>query len=132
MNADDIIKIINELCSKLGIAVDWSAENITPYLQQAATQLATAKCNVHHGIFVGAAVLFIIGLLCFVPEIVRVYIKKAGHDPYFDWENGPGFGVFLIAVSIVAGIISYILWIQWRDTPTLMAIKWFMAALKGN
>lgn len=31
--ADEIIKVINELCTKFGIVVDWSAENILPYAE---------------------------------------------------------------------------------------------------
>ena len=27
MNADDVIRILNELCNKLGIAIDWSVDN---------------------------------------------------------------------------------------------------------
>lgn len=33
MVSDEIIKVINELCQKLGIAVDWSTENLLPQIQ---------------------------------------------------------------------------------------------------
>lgn len=31
--ADEIIKVINELCNKFGIVIDWSAENVLPYAE---------------------------------------------------------------------------------------------------
>lgn len=31
--AESVIKILNELCSKFGLVIDWTAENVLPYLQ---------------------------------------------------------------------------------------------------
>ena len=31
--SDQIIAIINDLCQKFGIAIDWTAENVIPYLE---------------------------------------------------------------------------------------------------
>ena len=128
MSADEIIRILNELCNKLGIAIDWSAENVMPYFEQAVTQLATAKTHIHLGILILCVIVFCIGIGFFIPEIIR---SKC--DPYvFDWDNGPGIGFCLTVISVIAGIIAYILWTEWRDMPTIMAINWFMRALGGN
>ncbi len=32
--ADEIIKIVDDLASRLGIAIDWSSKNIIPYLKE--------------------------------------------------------------------------------------------------
>lgn len=34
MNADEIIKVLNDLCDKFGIAMDWGSKNVLPYLQE--------------------------------------------------------------------------------------------------
>ena len=34
MNATDIITILDELSARCGIAIDWTAENVMPYLEQ--------------------------------------------------------------------------------------------------
>lgn len=31
--SDQIIAVINDLCAKFGIAIDWTAENIFPYIE---------------------------------------------------------------------------------------------------
>lgn len=31
--SDQIIAVINNLCQKFGVAIDWSAENVMPYLE---------------------------------------------------------------------------------------------------
>ena len=33
---DEIIKVINDLCEKFGVAIDWTSENVLPYLEQLA------------------------------------------------------------------------------------------------
>ena len=31
--SDQIIAVINDLCQKFGIAIDWTAENVLPYIE---------------------------------------------------------------------------------------------------
>ena len=31
--SNEVIAIINDLCTKFGIAIDWTAENVVPYIQ---------------------------------------------------------------------------------------------------
>ena len=31
---DEIIKVINDLCGKFGIAIDWTSSNVIPYLEE--------------------------------------------------------------------------------------------------
>lgn len=130
MNADEVIRILNELCNKLGIAIDWSAENVMPYFEQAVTQLATAKTHIHLGILILCVIVFCIGIGLCIPEIINSI--KEDVFPCIDYDNGPGFGILLMVISVIVGIIAYILWTEWRDMPTIMAIKWFMMVLGGN
>lgn len=30
---DEVVKVLNALCEKFGIAMDWSSQNIVPYIQ---------------------------------------------------------------------------------------------------
>lgn len=38
MVSSQIIDVINELCSKFGIAIDWSQKNVQPYLESLVTK----------------------------------------------------------------------------------------------
>lgn len=38
--AEQIIQVIDALCSKFGIAVDWSAENVIPYITELSSRYA--------------------------------------------------------------------------------------------
>lgn len=39
--SDQIIAVLDNLCQKFGIAIDWSQQNILPYLQEIATKYIT-------------------------------------------------------------------------------------------
>lgn len=36
--SEEIIKVLDYLCSKFGIAIDWTSENVMPYLQDLASR----------------------------------------------------------------------------------------------
>lgn len=37
--SDQIIAVLNDLCAKFGLAIDWSAENVVPYIQDVCSRL---------------------------------------------------------------------------------------------
>lgn len=73
--ADEIIKVINELCTKFGIVVDWSAENILPYAEILFQKFV--KMMMWQDIFF--AVIGIAGSVFFFC-MIRLMIKKVGWD----------------------------------------------------
>lgn len=41
--ADDIIKLLEYLFAKMGIAIDWSADNVMPYLEELGNHIVMYK-----------------------------------------------------------------------------------------
>lgn len=39
--SDQIIQVLDNLCEKFGLAIDWTSENVVPYLTTLATKLVT-------------------------------------------------------------------------------------------
>ena len=39
--SDQIIQVLDDLCRRLGIVIDWSKETIAPYLEELATKFIT-------------------------------------------------------------------------------------------
>lgn len=37
--SNEIIAVLEYLCTKLGVTIDWTAENVTPYLQDLCTKI---------------------------------------------------------------------------------------------
>ena len=42
--SDAIIKVLNELCDKFGIAIDWTSDNVVPYLQDLMVRYSKYVC----------------------------------------------------------------------------------------
>lgn len=88
--SDELIKTFDYLLSQFGITVDWTGENVIPYLQTLAEKLVRFEINTSiMGLVVGVIVLTV-GVWIFVKDIK-------------DWDSG----VFILGVIliIVAGIV---------------------------
>lgn len=88
--SDELIKTFDYLLSQFGIAVDWTNENVLPYLQTLAEKLVRFEINTSiMGLVVGVVVLTV-GVWIFVKDIK-------------DWDSG----VFILGaiLIIVAGIV---------------------------
>ena len=77
MVSSQIIDVINELCSKFGIAIDWSQENVQPYLESLVVKAVNYELYTSIMWIVIVAILIGIGLF---------YLSKANKckrkDPY--------------------------------------------------
>ena len=88
--SDELIKTFDYLLSQFGIAVDWTNENVLPYLQTLAEKLVRFEINTSiMGLVVGVVILTV-GVWIFVKDIK-------------DWDSG----VFILGaiLIIVAGIV---------------------------
>lgn len=88
--SDELIKTFDYLLSQFGIAVDWTGENVIPYLQTLAEKLVRFEINTSIMWLVIGVVVLIVGVWMLVKDI-KV------------WNTG----VFILGVIliIVAGIV---------------------------
>ena len=88
--SDELIKTFDYLLSQFGIAVDWTSENVIPYLQTLAEKLVRFEINTSIMWLVIGVVGLIVGVWMFVKDIK-------------DWDTG----ICLIGgiLIIVAGVI---------------------------
>ena len=88
--SDELIKTFDYLLSQFGIAVDWTDENVIPYLQTLAEKLVRFEINTSIMWLVIGVVVLIVGVWIFVKDIK-------------DWDSG----VFILGaiLIIVAGIV---------------------------
>lgn len=118
--SDQIIAVIDALCSKFGVAVDWTEENILPYIETlmgkyitweiASSWLWVALCGV--------------GLIGFLALLVVSIVKYAKCD----WDDlSLGFGIFsgFLIVICAVGIIDNVFdIIKCRTFPELQIIEY--------
>ena len=67
--SDEIIKILDNLCERFGIAIDWSSQNVFPYLEDLITRYV--KYEISTSVF-----WLIIGVLLFVTALILIYVFR--------------------------------------------------------
>lgn len=75
MVSSQIIDVINELCKKFGIAIDWSQKNIQPYLENLVTKSVNYKLYT-------SIMWIIVGTLLLVCALVSFGISKDSFNKY--------------------------------------------------
>lgn len=75
--SSQIIEVLNDLCEKLGMAIDWTAENIGPYLSELCLRICSYE--IATSIF-----WLVIGVIILISGII--YYKHSWKNP-IDWDT---------------------------------------------
>ena len=103
--SEEIIKVLDNLGEKFGIAIDWTNQNVLPYLQDLMSRFIVYK-NISAIIWIVVSVIFIV-----LSIILGVIICKKIKNYYEDkqsccWESDRNFGYGL--TWFFAGLIILI------------------------
>ena len=91
--SEQIINVLNVLCEKFGIAIDWTAANVLPYVQNLCERVITYSIASDIVTIIFIIIGFIISLFVF-----KFCLKKYKNANYYD-EDPWIFG------SILSGLI---------------------------
>ena len=92
MVSSQIIDVINELCSKFGIAIDWSQKNVQPYLESLVIKAVNYELYTSIMWIVIGAILFGIGLF---------YLSKADKCKDKDFYRILAWLLLIIAILFI-------------------------------
>lgn len=99
--SEEIIKVLDNLAQKFGTTIDWTSQNIMPYLQDLMSRFIQYKNSISILWIVIATILIIISIICIV-KLIK-WIKK---DEYCDDELAAiGFIVTTIVMIIAICIL---------------------------
>lgn len=78
--ADQIIQVINDLCQKFGIVMDWSAENLVPVAEHLGSRIV--EWNIAEAIFciILCGIFFIAGIVSAISGFKLMYSKDYYND----------------------------------------------------
>ena len=109
--SEQIINVINALCEKFGIAVDWTADNILPYLETLCAKFVNFE--IWTSVF-WMAFWFILACGCWIP--VKPFCRKAKEDRW-DFDYGWPWGAMwnIIIASILSFVAIIVIGIQVYD-----------------
>jgi hypothetical protein len=93
--SNEIIKVLDHLCDKFGIAIDWSSNNVMPYLQDLMVRITK------YAIYTNILWLVMSILIISATVFALVKIIKVARESMYDWD-------FIIAISSLIGSIIII------------------------
>lgn len=106
--SDEIIKILNDLGERLGIAIDWSSQNVMPYLQDLMDRYINLEI-VSSVIWIVISVLAIAGTLVFSLKFVPYAKKRSDEERWSDWDVAMRSSV-VIAIILVFVLLAVVLY----------------------
>ena len=85
-----VIEVLNDLCMKFGLAIDWSQENVLPYLEELAGKYITWEIATSEMWIVIGALLVVSGLIVFATDL--------------KWGWADGFMAIVGFFAIIGGV----------------------------
>lgn len=64
--SENIIKIMDEICNKIGISIDWGSKNVLPYLEQLSKNIIKYEITIDSLYLVFGMIMLILGVLIWV------------------------------------------------------------------
>ena len=104
--SEQIIQVLDVLCEKFGLVVDWTNANITPYLTELCSRICTYEITT-------SVFWMIIGAMMIIGSII--YYKHS-------WKNPINWDTYDITFKQVNGIVSIAFLIIGVLTGTIMII----------
>lgn len=98
--SDEIIKILDNLGQKFGIAIDWTSQNVLPYLQDLMNRFIGYK-NVVAIVWIIISIIML-GLSVF--GLIKLFKWKKS-DKYNFYDDSFCFGAILVAIIVLMIIL---------------------------
>lgn len=103
--SEQIIQIMDALCEKFGIAIDWANENVLPYMETLCQKLITYNIVTSICWIVFMLILTIASIIA-TKKLCPVFKKKIAYDS--DWEIGAVLSIIVLIILYLIIIIASI------------------------
>lgn len=103
--SEEIIKVLDDLAQRFGIAIDWTSANVLPYLQELGTRFISFK-NAQAIIWMVISVLVTIGCSIFCVKLNK-WRKANKIDAYDDEFIGCAFAWTFAGMAILGFVIAF-------------------------
>lgn len=105
--SDEIIKLLDDLGQRFGIAIDWSSQNVMPYFQDLMSRYINYEVMTSV-VWIVVALIVIIGLSIGIPAINKYANKVLEEDYYSDWDFGKWVVICIFIIIIGCFVLCVI------------------------
>ena len=146
MNSNQVIEILNEICNKLGIAVDWTSENILPQVKIVCEKLVKYFI-VQRSIMCSFGFLFVCVVIAYGMFLLKQFLqcRTTKKDnflcEYYKYSGSTGLQSYtwiINVIAIVMGLTGIIRFgtglselIKWLTVPEIAIIEYLTDMIKG-
>lgn len=116
--SNEIIKVLDSLGEKLGIAIDWTAENVQPYLKDLMERFIDYKMIINIiGVVISLLIIFLLAVI-FKNTVIKSYnrCKENERSTEIWWYSNDGISIDVEVVFIIIAIAMFTL------LPSLIAL----------
>lgn len=98
--SEEIIKILDELCKRFGITIDWTSENLLPYAEELAKKFVNYELTMN----IVYSIIWILVITGLVIVSVKTY-RTAKKDEFY--ANAPSFS-FMVISFLVTETVGFV------------------------
>lgn len=104
--SEDVIKILDDLGKRFGIAIDWSSQNVMPYLQSLMLRFTTYEI-ITSAIWIVVSFAVILGLLLGIRQINKyeAFVLKEERT----WPDWLDHKYLIIIIFIIIIVIAFLI-----------------------
>ena len=105
--SDQIIQVLDALCEKFGFVIDWTSENVLPYLSTLCTKLVSYEIWTSVA-WMAVMVVMSIASVIITKRLIPIFkngIEKDRRTYDVGWSLGAGFSIFGLCVLYLATIL---------------------------
>lgn len=117
--SSQIIEVFNEICNKFGIVIDWSADNILPYLTELVNRIALFVIGKETVSVVICCIMIAIATI-----IIRYIIKNNQNMDLGEFSFCIFFVIVLYFIGFFWGYNAVVKIIQAKTLPELVAFEY--------
>lgn len=118
--SDEIIKVLDNIGEKVGITIDWTSQNILPYLQDLMHRFISLQ-NAKAIIWI--VLMFILIILAIIFMIIGIKLAKEDVDDEL-FQTSIVLGIFAIIVFCIPLILNIFGLMQNIYTPELTLLEY--------
>ena len=105
MGNNELVELLKELANQMGIAVDWTSENIRPYIIDTMGRLAKYE------IFTSVIWILLFAIIAFIAvQFWKIAYKKYKDVDDYEFDEESFFWIsvllLLVIIGVVLGIVS--------------------------
>ena len=125
--SDQLIEVLDAICKKIGVVIDWTVANVVPYVQDLVHRVIVWQI-MRKGVWALAVIIMLVLSFVFADKLRKHNIKE---NRGFEWMDPSAIGVVML--YMFGGIMGFVLISIINSTLQMIYVPeiWFIDFVRG-